>query len=134
MLVGGYTFLAEALFHTRDEVLVYTKINEVDWTVRCGRQALLQLKSTPSSREKIDSVVSSAEFTFAMAQAQASLLGNEEASALRESEAALQMKPSDHRANYLFALALLRSESPDDPPRGIFYLLGPPHSLPPMTD
>jgi len=122
VLVGGYTYLAEALFHTRDEIFVYTKINEVDWAVRCGRQALLQVKSTPSSREKVDSLISSAEFTFAMAHAQASLLGNEEASALRESEAALQMKPSDYRANYLFALALLRSESPDDPQRGIFYL------------
>jgi hypothetical protein len=122
VLVGGYTFLADALFHTKDEALVYTKINEVDWTVRCGRQALLELESAPGSREKIDSVVSSAEFTFAMAGAQASLLGNEEADGLRESRAALQMKPSDYRANYLFALAMLRSESPDDPPRGIFYL------------
>jgi hypothetical protein len=63
-----------------------------------------------------------AEFTFAMAQAQASLLGNDEASALQESNAALQMRSSNYSANYLFALAMLRSESPDDPQRGIFYL------------
>ena len=123
LLVGAYTYLADALYHAKaDEAHVYTKINEVDWTVRCGRQALPLLKSVPGSREKIDSVASLAEFTFAMAQAQASLLGNDEASALRESGAALQMKPSDHRANYLFALAMLRSESPDDWQRGIFYL------------
>jgi hypothetical protein len=124
LLVGGYTYLADALFDIKaDDFHVYTKINEVEWTVRCGREALLQLKSAPGSpREKIASIASSAEFTFAMAQAQASLLGNEEASALRESGAALQMKPSDYRANYLFALAMLRSESLDDPQRGIFYL------------
>ena len=57
-----------------------------------------------------------------MAEAQASLLGNDQASALRESNAALQMKSSDYRANYLFALAMLRSDFPDDPQRGIFYL------------
>lgn len=124
LLVGGYTYLAEALFHTKaDEAHVYTKINEVDWTVRCGRETLLQLNSSaPGDRQKIGSIASSAEFTFAMAQAQASLLGNEEASALRESGAALQMKASDYRANYLFALAMLRSESPDDWQTGIFYL------------
>jgi hypothetical protein len=122
LLVGGYMQLAEALFHIKaDEAAVRAKVQEVGWAVRCGREAL-QRRTVSGTSERVDTAASGAEFTFAMAQAQASLLGNEEADGLRESRAALQMKPSDYRANYLFALAMMRSESPDDPPRGIFYL------------
>jgi len=40
LLVGGYTYLADALFHIKpDDFSVYTKIVEVEWTVRCGREA-----------------------------------------------------------------------------------------------
>lgn len=121
LLVGAYSYLADALFHIRaDDFSVYTKIVEVEWVVACGRNAVRQLRTRSSSKET-ESVASSAEFTFAVTQAQACLLGNDEAGAFRESDMALRMKPSDPRPNYLYALTMLRSQSPDYAV-GIFYL------------
>ena len=122
-LIGGYMQLAEALFHIKaDESAVLAKVDEVGWTVKCGREVLQRRRTLSGKNERIDTAASGAEFTFVMAKAQAALLDNDEASALRESNAALQVKPLDYRTNYLFGLAMLRSESPDDPQRGIFYL------------
>ena len=122
LLIGAYSFLADALFHIRaDDFSVYSKIAEVAWVVACGRNAVQQLRMHSSSKES-ESVASSAEFTFAVTQAQACLLGNDEAGAFRESDMALRMNPSDPRANYLSALAMLRSTSPNYDV-GIFYLV-----------
>jgi hypothetical protein len=122
LLIGGYMQLAEALFHINaDEAAVRTKVDEVGWTVRCGREALQRRRILSGNSERVDPAASGAGSTFAMAQAQASLLANDEATALRESSAALQMKPADPRSNFLFALAMLQRESPDFQ-EGIFYL------------
>jgi hypothetical protein len=129
LLVAGYSYLADARFHMKeeDEALVFAKIGEVNWTVRCGREAIQQLKTSSSSQEA-QSVASSAEFTFAVAQAQASLMANERthdasalASALRESGAALRTKPANPSPNFWYALAILQGDSPDFQ-GGIFYL------------
>jgi len=121
LLIGGYTYLADALFHIRaDGSSVFSKTAEVDWTVRCGRAAIEQLNSG-SNRQEVQSVASSAAFTFAVSHAQACLLNKDEAGAFRESDMALRMKPADPRPNYLYALAMLRSQSPDYEV-GIFYL------------
>jgi hypothetical protein len=121
ILVGGYSYLADALFHIRaDGSSVSSKTAEIDWTVRCGRAAIEQLKAD-SNRQAVQSVASSAEFTFAVSHAQACLLVNDEAGAFRESDVALRMKPADSRPNYLYALAMFRSQSPDYDV-GIFYL------------
>ena len=69
-----------------------------------------------------DSIKSSAEFTFAMAQAQAALLSQDYSKGIQDSDLALRVKPADPRPNFFRAVSELGRE-PSDYDTALFYLV-----------